>query len=116
MSFCLLLVFASAAPWNSNEEDHHAGKRAYEANSGLREDNLIAKGWLQCIKDHTRTMKDQRPSCIDHLYVTHYTYIDYIENQNISGTDHNLIGANLKFGSPVFVPQTFKHRKGTYFL
>ena len=76
----------------------------------LIEDQLIAGSWLQMIKDHTRTMKDQRPSCIDHVYITHYTYVDYVENKNVSATDHNLIGVNLKFGSPVFIPQTFKHR------
>ena len=74
------------------------------------EDEIIAGGWLQMIKDKTRSQTKQRPSCIDHIYITHYTYVDFVENENISGTDHNLIGAHLRFDSPVFVPQTFKHR------
>ena len=85
-------------------------QRKLEELRGRIEDELIAGGWLQMIKDKTRHQTNQRPSCIDHIYVTHYTYVDFVENENISGTDHNLIGAHLKFDSPVFVPQTFKYR------
>lgn len=90
-----------------NVSDH---QRKLENLRAKIEEDLIAGGWLQMIKDHTRSQENQRSSCIDHIYVTHYTYIDYVENENISGTDHNLIGANLKFDSPVFIPQTFKFR------
>ena len=74
------------------------------------EEKLIAGGWLQMIKDPTRSQTGCRDSCIDHIYVTHYTHVDFVENINVSGTDHNLIGAHLQFDSPVFVPKSFPYR------
>ena len=74
------------------------------------EEKLIAGGWLQMIKDPTRSQKGCQDSCIDHIYATHYTHVDYVENLNVSGTDHNLVGAHLQFDAPVFVPQSFPYR------
>ena len=74
------------------------------------EEELIANGWLQLVKDVTRSQTKCRDSCIDHIYTTHHTHVDYIENVNVSGTDHNMIGAHLSLDTPVFVPHTFAHR------
>ena len=76
----------------------------------LVEDGLIADGWLQMIHEITRSQQGQESSCLDHIYVTHYTFVESIENLNVSATDHNVICAHLQFEKPVFVPQTFAFR------
>ena len=90
-----------------NVSDHQ--KKLIELRS-LIEDELIAGGWLQMIKDFTRSQQGQRSSCIDHVFTTHYTFVDYTENQNESGTDHNLVGVHLNFTTPVFKQTSFVYR------
>ena len=86
-------------------------QKKLDAMRSLIEEKLIAAGWLQMIRDLTRFGSEgQEPSCLDHIYVTHYTFVDCIENENISSTDHNAITAHLQFDKPVFRPQTFSYR------
>ena len=74
------------------------------------EDEIISDGWLQMIHDITRSQTGQESSCLDHIYITHPTFVENVENVNVSSTDHNIICANLQFEKPVFIPQTFSYR------
>ena len=85
-------------------------QKKWDEMRNLLEDGLIANGWLQMIREVTRSQQGQTSSCLDHIFVTHFTYVESVENENVSGTDHNCVSANLQFDKPVFTPQTFNYR------
>ena len=102
---CLALGDTNIDLYNVNSDY----QRKWDDMRNLLETELIGQGWLQMVRDITRSQQGQQSSCIDHIFVTHYTYIESIDNENISGTDHNCVSANVQFNKPVFVPQTFSH-------
>ena len=60
-------------------------------------DNIIMKGYVQLLKDITRSQRDSS-SCIDHIYTNscEHLYMDSLQNVNIVGYDHNSISIRLK--------------------
>ena len=52
-------------------------------------DNIIMKGFVQLLKDTTRTQRESS-SCIDHIYTNscEHLYMDSLQNVNIVGYDH----------------------------
>ena len=68
-------------------------------------DNIIPRGYVQCILEDTRTQGSQK-SCIDHLYSNNAQFVDRIINKSVSAYDHNMIMFRMTLHQPVFQPHT----------
>ena len=55
--------------------------------------------------------QNHEPSLIDHLYTNKPRWISQVINRNMTGRDHNAIGARCNIEKEVFVGKTFSVRK-----
>ena len=71
---------------------------------------ITDRGWTQLIDKPTRFQKNNKPSCIDHIYVNNNKSTIRTWNDGIIGQDHNCIGIKLKTDGKVFKSETIRVR------
>ena len=60
-------------------------------------DNIVFRGWVQLIDKNTRHQgENQKPSCLDHIYMNFPDQVKYSVNKAFGGGDHNCVGVVVK--------------------
>ena len=59
-------------------------------------DHIVLRGWGQLVKGTTRHQGNQKPSCLDHIYMNFPNQIKYTVNKPYCGSDHNCVGVVIK--------------------
>ena len=83
-------------------------------NDSLRkiwDDDIASKGYIQLIKKFTRFNKNDRATCLDHIWTNNNKNIPTTYNSRAILTDHHLIGFRLVLNRDVRSPKINKIRK-----
>ena len=76
----------------------------------LTKQQILSTGWYQLINENTRYQKNNIPSCLDHLYARSVGEITTVLNRNITGYDHNMIGASINISKHFVHPTIIYYR------
>ena len=79
----------------------------------LVNDDILPSGWRQLIRGVTRTeVREDRiiEAQLDHLYINEVDKAVKIFNENVTSTDHNMVGIRLKTVDKIFRQETFQCR------
>ena len=74
---------------------------------GAIEGNFLDRGWIQYVKEITRTQTGQEPAILDHIYCNQEDFVEHIFREPVTSSDHYTVGVKIRLTAPVFIAQTF---------